>query len=100
MVVGALEAFFPLITTRRKSSELPWINQRIRKRIRQRKDVYKKEGRSARWKRLKKITDEMLAARKKRYVEVQKNNLTGEDAQRNFFKNVKNIQECRKACAI
>ena len=96
MVVGALEAFFPLITTRRKSSELPWINQRIRKRIRQRKDVYKKEGRSARWKRLKKITDEMLAARKKCYVEVQKNNLTGEDTQRNFFKNVKTYKSAAR----
>lgn len=96
MVVGALEELFPLITTRRKSSELPWINQQIRNRIRQRKDDYKKEGRSEHWKRLKKIMEDMLAMRKERYVAVQKDNLIGDDTQRNFFKNVKTYQSAAR----
>ena len=33
MITGAIEDFFPLVTTRKKSTDLPWINWAIRKRI-------------------------------------------------------------------
>ena len=36
-VLDAIEQFFPLITTRRKGTDLPWINAKVRKRVRQRK---------------------------------------------------------------
>ena len=57
--------------------------------MRQRKAVYKREGRSAAWKRLKKITNAMLEKRKERYVLVQKDNLLSSDSERAYFKNVK-----------
>ena len=63
-VIDTIETLFPLKTTKRKSGDLPWVNNAIRKRIRQRKAVYKREGRSATWRRLKKITDGMLKKRK------------------------------------
>ena len=44
---AAMDRFFPIRTTRRKSSDLPWINRAILKRIRRRNRIYRKEGRSA-----------------------------------------------------
>ena len=49
----AMDAFFPLRTMKKKSTDLPWINRAIRKRIRRRMAVYRKEGRSELWKFLK-----------------------------------------------
>ena len=46
-VVGAMEACFPLIQVRRKSTDPPWINSRIRKKLQQRRGIYWREGRSA-----------------------------------------------------
>ena len=65
-VTDAIERFFPLKTTRKRSGDLPWINHAIRRRIRQRKAIFRREGRSATWKRLKKVTEEMLKKRKER----------------------------------
>ena len=64
VVTGALEACFPVITTRRKSTELPWINKRIRRLIRRRRAVFKLEGRKSKWKRLKKFTEELIKERR------------------------------------
>lgn len=44
---AAMDRFFPLRTTRRKSSDLPLINRAIKKRIKRRKKIYKKEGKLA-----------------------------------------------------
>ena len=46
-VTDAIAQFFPLKTTKRKSGDLPWINAAIRRRLRQRKVIYRREGRSA-----------------------------------------------------
>ena len=43
-VTAALERYFPLISVRKKSTD--WINARIRKLVKRRKKVYRKEGRS------------------------------------------------------
>ena len=50
-VMGAVEHFF---TTRRKSTDPPWVNAAIRRLVRRRKRVYVEEGRSPAWKRMKK----------------------------------------------
>ena len=62
-VVGAMEACFPLIQMRRKSSDPPWINWKIRKKLKQRSGVYVREGRSPKWRRLKRITDKLIEKR-------------------------------------
>ena len=90
MITAAVDACFPLVTTRKKSTDLPWISWAIRKRIARRKRLFKLEGRSAAWKRLKKVTDEMIAKRKEKYRIVQINNLTHpRDSNRSFFKSIK-----------
>ena len=43
-VVGAMEACFPLVKMRRKASDPPWINAAIRRKLRQRKGIYRCEG--------------------------------------------------------
>ena len=43
---AAMDTFFPIKMTRQKSSDLPWVNKAIKKKIRRRKKIDKKEGRS------------------------------------------------------
>ena len=46
MVDGAIERSVPLITVRRKTTDLPWMNAKARRLIRRRKAIYRAEGRS------------------------------------------------------
>ena len=79
-----LDKFFPIRSTRRKSTDLPWINKAIRKKIRRRKLIYLKEGRSELWKWLKGITDDTIKKRKKGYMDNKK-----QQASQSFFRLVK-----------
>ena len=84
-MMGALEACFPLIKMRRKSSDPPWINAAVRRKLRQRRAIYRKEGRSAKWKRLKKITEDIIRRRQANYLLSQKDALLQKEGDRNFF---------------
>ena len=88
-VTGALDAFFLLIKVRRKSSDCPWINNKIRSLIIKRKRVCTKEGRSEKWRRLRRITDNLILKRKESYLQSQRQVLLVDDARRNFFRNIK-----------
>ena len=72
LVDRAIEDCFPLVTVRRKSTDLPWVNAKARRLIKRRKAVYRSEGRSASWKRLKRALDELLKDRKRTYEASQK----------------------------
>ena len=76
-------------TTTRRADDPPWMNDRIRKLIKKRRKIYDREGRSARWKRFKKKSDELRRKRAELYMVKQKEILTAPDACRSFFKNVK-----------
>ena len=54
-VTAAMERIFPLITVRKKSTNCPWINANIRKLVADRKAIYVREGRSRKWRRLKRL---------------------------------------------
>ena len=43
LVDRAIDACFPLITVRRKTTDLPWVNAKVRHLIWRRKAVYRKE---------------------------------------------------------
>ena len=89
---SAIESFFPLITVRRKSTDPPWINARVRKMVKRRKAVFKLHGRSRAWKRLKKKkTLDLISERRLNYEKSQKICLLADDGERNFFKNCKNL---------
>ena len=62
-IAAGVEGYFPLKTTRRKDTDPPWINDKVRRKIRRRKAVYRIEGRSAKWKSMKKQTDQLIKRR-------------------------------------
>ena len=69
----ALERFFPLKTTRRKSTEHPWMNKKVKKMIKDKKDLFWEEGgRTAVWKERKRVVADAVRERKKGYMETQK----------------------------
>ena len=79
----------------RKENDPPWVNKTLRRLWKKRRRVYDKEGRSARWKRLKKKSSEIYRQRARFYLDQQKANLTAPDASKNFFKHVKS-SNCRE----
>ena len=85
------EEFFPLVWVRCKMSDCPWINDRIRRLIARRKGIHLRESRSRKWRRLKKVIDELILKRKERYLLV-------EDARRNFFRNIKAFKSKDRPC--
>ena len=89
IVDANMEKFFPLRTTKKRKSDPPWVNNQIRRLVVKRRRVYDKEGRSARWKRLKKFTADLYRLRAQNYVKRQKELLTAPDAIRAFHKHVK-----------
>ena len=87
---------FVMNTTTRRVSDPPWVNNRIRKLSRKRRKVYDREGRSDRWKVLKKQCRDLYNKRAAVYMEEQKKTLTAPDASRAFFKNVRAYQSKEK----
>ena len=58
-----------------RSTDDPWISDNIQSLIRRRKRVFKKQGRSAKWRKIKTKTDRMICERKKKYYDAEcKNN--------------------------
>ena len=53
LMTAAMDACYPVVTVKRKSSEDPWITDKIRKKIRKRKAIFRKYGRSPAWKKLR-----------------------------------------------
>ena len=90
--MGAQERIFPQVTVMRRSTDPPWYNHRIRKKIRQKKGIYKREGRSEKWRKIRKAVEDLVEKRRKKYIGSQKDALLASDGDRNFFKNVKSYR--------
>ena len=91
-----MDKFFPEKTVRRRKSDPPWINDTLRRLNVKRRRIYDKHGRSRRWRALKKKSDDIYRQRAKQYLETQKKNLTGPDANRHFFKHIKSYSAREK----
>ena len=91
-----MDACFPLKTTTKRDSDPPWVNARIRALGMKRRRVYDREGRSAKWRRLKKKKADLYRKRAGVFIETKKKNLTGPDASRFFFKHVKAFKSKEK----
>ena len=89
IVENGMNTCFPTKTTTRREDDPPWINEKIRALGRRRRREYDRNGRSRRWRRLKKKTAEIYRRRAAVYLESQRANLTGPSASRCFFKHVK-----------
>ena len=96
-VTGAVERFFPLRRVKKRSTDPPWMDKRTRDMIEARKKLYREEGkRTDAWKREKKRTDEAVRARKRLFFDCQKEHLLAEDANRNFYKHVRNFGKAER----
>ena len=97
-ITTAIETFFPLRTTSKKSTDLPWMTKKIRKEIRGRRRLYWQEGgeRTDLWKEEKKRVAKIIYDRKKVYLSEQKRDILADDANRNFFKHVRNFSRLEK----
>lgn len=90
-ITSAIERFFPLKLRKKKSTDLPWMTDDIKKQIKKRKELFANERgvRTAAWKEEKRKTKDMIRKSKRGYMDVQKGHILAEDANRNFFKHVR-----------
>ena len=66
----------PWKTYKRRSTDDPWIDDKIRKMIARRRAVFRNKGRNSKdWKELKAKTDEMIARAKRKWYEEEANRL-------------------------
>ena len=92
VIMWAKDKFFPLRTVHKKSSDPSSMDKRKAKMIEDRKRLYVEEGgRTAVWKLEKKRTGDRIKERKRKFFDKQKESLLAEDANRNFYKHVKNF---------
>ena len=80
---------FPQKTIKRKESDLPWIDDKAKGMIKKKAAVYKAEANSPRWQRLREKLDEYLGKRQEAYLARQRDKMTGVDADKQFFRNVR-----------
>ena len=66
-----MDAFFPLITRRLHSDQDPLINGALEKMIARCKKIFKIQGRSESWKKVKKKTETIIRERKQGYLNYQ-----------------------------
>ena len=89
LINSSLSSCFPIVSVRRKSTEDPWITDKIHRKIRQRKPIFRRLGRCKAWKKMKKVTNQMIKYRRDLYLEKHKLIITDPDSSRHFFRNVR-----------
>ena len=88
--------YFPLIKVKRKLTDPPWFNWKIRKRMAQKKGIHRQEGRSPKWRKVRKLLEDLVEQRRKNYCRSQKDAFMASDGDRNFFKYVRNYKSAEK----
>ena len=91
-----MDRHFPMKVKKYRETDLPWMNETARKMIKKKRVVYKAEARSERWLKLREDVEAYLEKRRKIFLERQRENLTGPDAHRQFYKNVKNYSTAER----
>ena len=81
---------YELVTTTRKSTQPQWINSYVLNLIDQRRAIFRREGRSDAWKRLKKKTRSIVKRRKAYYNKKKREKMVSTDS-RSFHKCVKSF---------
>ena len=87
---------YKTITTTRKSNQPQWINQRVLELIAQRRAIFRREGRSEAWKRMKKKTRSIIKRRKAFFNKQKREKMLASDSKA-FHKNVKSFVTDEKA---
>ena len=97
-LTAAMDRYFLLKTNRKKSSDLPWINMGVLRKIKARKRLFWAEGgkRTEAWKEEKRKTGQLVRDIKRGYIDTQKGHILADDANRNFFRHVKTFSRLEK----
>ena len=90
------EHHFPVRYEKIRSTDDPWIDREVRVKIRTRKRVFKKHGRCELWKILKKITNQMIDVRKKKYYVREIDKLREEGSHQISNKVLRNIADTER----
>lgn len=64
-----MEKHYPLVKSRRRSNEKPWITNAIRRRSKRKKRLFRKNGRSAKWRRSRDDIQEEVENKKNEYLD-------------------------------
>ena len=87
---------FPWRKSRRREGDLPWIDNAAKKKIRKKKAVYKDEGKSPRFIKLQENLERYLDLRRENFLAGQRDKLLSGDAEKHFYKNVKEFKSAEK----
>lgn len=96
IVDGLMDTHFPRKTSRRKDSDLPWIDEEAKKRCKKKKAVYKAEGKSPRWIAIRDNVENYLEKKRLSFLKRQRDNLTKPEAHKQFFRNVKDYKNAER----
>ena len=86
-----LDQCFPLRSFMLKSTDPPWMTPKIRKAIRRRKRLFKREGRSEAWRRLKKETEDLIKHAKQERLETIKQLIKETNDVKGYYRAIKNF---------
>ena len=88
---------FPIRQHKYRSTDDPWIDDQVRKKIEQRKSAFEtEEGRGPNWKELKEESVKMIRVRKKKYYEKECEKLSAPGANRISYKALRNISDAER----
>ena len=59
-----MDRFFELVTKTKKSSEPSWMSSYIRNLIKKRRKIFRRQGRTEKWKQLKRKTESLIKERR------------------------------------
>ena len=97
-IIALKDRCFPLAHVKIRSTDDPWVDEAVRKKIAQQQDVYKLAGckRTEDWKKLKKESDGIIATRKKRYYKEECDKLAQEGSHKISSKALRNISDAER----
>ena len=87
---------FPIKTVRRRDTDLPWLDARAKKMIKKKAAIFKAEGPSNRWERMRVRVDEYLEKRRQDFLKIQRDKFIGPQAHVSFFANIKAFKSAEK----
>ena len=84
-----MDECFPMVTTRIRSDDPPWMTNGIRKKIDQRKEVYDTDKkRTDRWRHMKELTNRLIKEKKTEFIETIKKKAVDQKSTSMFYKAV------------
>lgn len=74
LIMRMCDEELPWKEVKRRSTDDPWITEEIARKVRKRKAIFRRENRSRKWKKMKRLTDDLIKKARKKYYrrEVEK----------------------------